>query len=255
MNAGASKLKSTTQHIIIPSLSEWKIKMALIAPTGPGQAINAAFACLILGIAGRDLMGELEKTVAIVFKRKGKSMLSEREFVNVLLFDMRWSDPGKSPKIGAADAQRILDAAVRSGLLALSEGVLKPSFDYKTIDIPLNYMPSKAVLDELGPGQQVIETTVPRQDRAEDAKPLAQQTSVENAPLDDIPLDVPLFSVLIEDIAQRTGLKKKDLVAKINRLQDRLKVVPEVAALVVAREHGMDISKYYNITKEEIMRK
>jgi hypothetical protein len=32
-------------------------------------------------------------------------------------------------------------------------------------------------------------------------------------------------------------------------------VVPEVAALIVARELGLDISKYYEITKEEILRK
>ena len=95
-------------------------------------------------------MGELERTVAIVYKRKGKNLVSEKEFLNTLLFNMRWSDPGKAPKIEAKDAQRILDAAKSSGLLVTKEGMLQPAFDYRSIDIPLNYQPSSDVLKEIG---------------------------------------------------------------------------------------------------------
>ncbi len=95
-------------------------------------------------------MGELERTVAIVYKRKGKNLVSEKEFLNTLLFNMRWSDPGKAPKIEAKDAQRILDAAKSSGLLITKEGMLQPAFDYRSIDIPLNYQPSSEVLKEIG---------------------------------------------------------------------------------------------------------
>ena len=67
--------------------------------------------------------------------------------------------------------------------------------------------------------------------------------------------DVPLFTVLIEDISQKTQIKKKDIVSRINKLQERFGVVPEVAALIVARDLGMDVSKYYDITREEILKK
>lgn len=196
-------------------------------------------------------MTELMKTIAVVFKRKGKSMLSEKEFVNTLLFDLRWSDTGKSPKITAVDAQKILDAGIKQGLLSLQEGVLKPVFDYKVVEIPLNFQPTKEIMEELRAAPSQPETMT----RVEKAKapPVTEVVAVkdQNAPS----VDVPLFTVLIEDIAQRTGMKKKDLVAQINRLQEKLMVVPEVAALIVAREKGMDISKYYEITKEEIKRK
>jgi hypothetical protein len=187
-------------------------------------------------------MGELERTVAIVYKRKGKNLVSEKEFLNTLLFNMRWSDPGKAPKIEAKDAQRILDAAKSSGLLVTKEGMLQPAFDYRSIDIPLNYQPSSEVLKEIGaaPKNEVVKEPQPR---------TAQE--IPSAPV----AEVPLFTVLIEDISQKTQIKKKDVVSRINKLQERFGVVPEVAALIVARDLGMDVSKYYDITREEILRK
>jgi hypothetical protein len=196
-------------------------------------------------------MTELMKTIAVVFKRKGKSMLSEKEFVNTLLFDLRWSDTGKSPKITAVDAQKILDAGIKQGLLSLQEGVLKPVFDYKVVEIPLNFLPSKEVMDELRAA--AIQSEGSAQSDIVKAAPMTEVGPVKETKVTSV--DVPLFTVLIEDIAQRTGMKKKDIVAQINRLQEKLMVVPEVAALIVAREKGMDISKYYSITKEEIKRK
>ena len=187
-------------------------------------------------------MGELERTVAIVYKRKGKNLVSEKEFLNTLLFNMRWSDPGKAPKIEAKDAQRILDAAKSSGLLLTKEGMLQPAFDYRSIDIPLNYQPSSEVLKEIG--------AAPKNEGEKDPQPQpAQETPA--APV----ADVPLFTVLIEDISQKTQIKKKDVVSRINKLQERFGVVPEVAALIVARDLGMDVSKYYDITREEILKK
>jgi len=194
-------------------------------------------------------------------------MLSEKEFVNTLLFDLRWSNPGsKSPKITAMDAQKILDAGVKTSLLTIHEGALKPVFDYKAIDIPLNYQPSRSVLDELAgvpseasaPAAAPVPAKAPAPDRAQepeaakkaDAPPAA--TAQEMKPL---PVDVPLFTVLLEDISKQTGQKKKDVVAKINRLQDKLVVYPEVAALIVARELGIDIEKYLAPTRDDVLKK
>ena len=206
-------------------------------------------------------MGELDKTVAIVFKRKGKSLLSEREFINTILFDLRWSDPGKSPKITAVDAQKILDAAKVAGLLTINEGALKPTFDYKAIDIPLNYQPSKAVIAEAGtrnanePASAPVVKAEPKPEVSKTTEIVKEPAAVQPPSEASQQIDVPLFSVLIEDIALGTGMKKKELVAKINKLHERLHIVPEVAALLVARDSGMDISKYYSVTKEEIKNK
>ncbi|OPY34598.1 MAG: hypothetical protein A4E32_00328 [Methanomassiliicoccales archaeon PtaU1.Bin124] len=203
-------------------------------------------------------MGELEKTVAIVFKRKGKSMLSEREFINTLLFDLRWSETDKSPKITAVDAQKVLDAAKGAGLLALTEGVLKPNFDYKSIEIPLNYLPSKTVLGGGHPKPEPTPTKVPHIEvTTSTTRPLdPSDAGPEKVPVPPAKkaedLDVPLFAVLIEEISRETGMGRRDFVARVNKLAERLRVSPEVAALVVAREEGMDISKYFSLAKEEI---
>jgi hypothetical protein len=161
-----------------------------------------------------------------------------------LLFNMRWSDPGKAPKIEAKDAQRILDAAKSSGLLITKEGMLQPAFDYRSIDIPLNYQPSSDVLKEIGAAP------APKNEGSKEPQPLPDQ---DTRPV--LVADVPLFTVLIEDISQKTQIKKKDVVSRINKLQERFGVVPEVAALIVARDLGMDVSKYYDITREEILKK
>jgi hypothetical protein len=177
-------------------------------------------------------------------------MLSEKEFINTLLFDLRWSNPGsKSPKITAIDSQKILDAGIKTGLLTMNEGALKPVFDYKAIDIPLNYQPSRSVLDELA-SPQTEEAPVAKAD-------ISKQRTVQ-APADEMrqpAVDVPLFSVLLDDMAKQTGQKKKDIVAKTNRLQDRLKVCPEVSALIVARDYGLDITKYLTSTRDEILKR
>ncbi|MCE5296152.1 MAG: DUF2240 family protein [Euryarchaeota archaeon] len=195
-------------------------------------------------------MSQLQNAIAVVFKRKGKSMLSEKEFINTLLFDLRWSNPGsKSPKITAIDSQKILDAGIRTGLLTMNEGALKPAFDYKAIDIPLNYQPSRSILDELALPQ--AEEAPAAGPKAEEQKPVA----IPTADLKPLGVDVPLFSVLLDDMARQTGQKKKDIVAKTNRLQDRLKVCPEVSALIVARDYGLDISKYLVPTRDEILKR
>lgn len=174
-------------------------------------------------------------------------MLSEKEFINTLLFEIRWSNPGsKSPKISAADAQKILDAGLKEGLLMVHEGTIKPVFDYKAIDIQLNYQPSRELLDELARSEDRGSASVVGTSTTDNA------TANKTVPL---PLDVPLFAVIIEDIAKQTGQKKKDIVAKINRLQERMKVWPEVSALIIAREYGMDISKYIAVTKDEVLKK
>jgi hypothetical protein len=197
-------------------------------------------------------MSQLQNAIAVVFKRKGKSMLSEKEFINTLLFDLRWSNPGsKSPKITAIDSQKILDAGIKGGLLVLQEGALKPVFDYKSIDIPLNYQPSRSVLDELTePPTEVAAAPKPEPESAK--KPEAPARAEEQKPL---PVDVPLFTVLLEDIAGRTGQKKKDIVAKTNRIQDKLTIYPEVSALIVAREYGMDVTKYLTSVKDEVLKR
>lgn len=191
-------------------------------------------------ISENDRMSELQRTVAVVFNRKGKKLLSEREFINALFFELKWSDPTGAGRIEAREAQRILEAALKKGLLELSEGYVKPTFDQKSVDVPLNYKPTRDLLKELGDGG-----ASPAQPAREPAGPKDRK---EAQPL-------PVFSVLIDDIAAKSGWNKREVVARINKVVERLSVDAEVAALLIGRDVGVDVGKYLLEVKEEVLRK
>jgi hypothetical protein len=146
--------------------------------------------------------------LALLFKRKGKNILSEMEFVFSACMDFRWFSP--------KEAQALLEMGIKRGLLERTDGMVKPAFDYKTIEIPVNYRPCKDLLKEVEP-------------------------------------DVSLFSIILDEMAKASGQKKRDLVAKVNRAQDRLGVDIEVAALSLAKEMGIDVAPYVERAKREIM--
>ena len=153
-------------------------------------------------------MGDLETCLALLFKRKGKNILSEKEFVFSASMDFRWFSP--------KEAQALLEMGIKRGLLERTDGMVKPAFDYKTMEIPVNYRPCKDLLKEVEP-------------------------------------DVSLFSIVLDDMAKTSGQKKRDLVARVNKVQDHLGVDIEVAALALAKDMGMDISPYLDRVRKEVL--
>lgn len=89
-------------------------------------------------------MSDLEKSIALLFKRKGKESLTEREFVFSASMDMRWFSP--------KDAQKLLDVSLTGGLLRKKNGTVSPTFDWEGVDVPLDYKPNKQIL-EVAPKQ------------------------------------------------------------------------------------------------------
>jgi hypothetical protein len=153
-------------------------------------------------------MGDLETCLALLFKRKGKNVLSEKEFVFSASMDFRWFSP--------KEAQALLETGLKRGLLEQTEGFVKPTFDYKNIEIPVNFKPCKDILKEVEPEPSV-------------------------------------FAEILEATAKATGQKKRDIVARVNRTQDRLGVDIEVAALAVAKDAGVDISPFVEKVRKEVL--
>jgi hypothetical protein len=58
----------------------------------------------------------------------------------------------------------------------------------------------------------------------------------------------------VDEISKTSGLKRNEVVAKINRVQEKLGTESIVSALAVARDSGIDITKYLKEAKEEILR-
>jgi len=153
-------------------------------------------------------MGDMETCLGLLFKRKGKNILSEKEFVFAASMDFRWFSP--------REAQVLLELGIRRGLLERTDGFVKPTFDYRQMDVPVNFKPCKDILRDIEP-------------------------------------DVSTFSQILDAIAKATGQKKRDIVARVNKMQDRMAVDIEVAALAVAKEEGMDIAPFVEKVRKEVL--
>ena len=83
-------------------------------------------------------MNDLQKSIAVLYKRKGKDALSEREFVFSASMDMRWFSP--------KDAQKLMDAGLTGGFLEKKNGNLMPTFDWTSAEVPLDFKPSSETI-------------------------------------------------------------------------------------------------------------
>jgi len=152
-------------------------------------------------------MNELEVALAQLFLKKGKSAMTEKDFVFAASLDLRWFKP--------KEAQKLLDLGLEAELLVLEGEKVKPTFDYKNVPIPKNFVPGKDLL----------------------------QTAVKTK---------GMFLKIVDKISMERDIPSKDIISAVNSLQDSMGVEVEVAALIVARENGVDISEFLDQVEEDI---
>ena len=83
-------------------------------------------------------MNELKQTVAMVFSRKGRRSMTERDFILTASMDFRWFPP--------KDAQKLLEVALEAELVTHKDGDVIANFDPKSVEIPLDFSPGPEVL-------------------------------------------------------------------------------------------------------------
>jgi len=86
-------------------------------------------------------MSELQRSIALLFRRKGKELLTEKEFVFSASMDLRWFSP--------KEAQKLLDLGLTGGFLQRKNGSIVPTFDTSLIEIPIDYKPGKDIFAHL----------------------------------------------------------------------------------------------------------
>jgi len=153
-------------------------------------------------------MDPLILSAAAFFRNKGKNMVTEKEFVMGISMDLRWMRPG--------EAKELLASLITEGHLKDDGQHIRPAFDVHEIDVPLGFKPSADIL---------------RMKRDNVKKEAA------GPPAGDI------LAELMEK-AGSIGLKKKDFIVSVNAVQKRMNVDIEIAALIMLRENGADISEY-----------
>ncbi len=150
---------------------------------------------------------ELTLVVAAPFKKNAVLSLSMRDFEFALSFDLKWMSPD--------EASKVRDLAIKSRLLTLVDGMLKPVFDLDTTDIPHGFKPQVDLFRE---------KTLPEQIMAH----ISATTGMG-----------------LRDIAAKINAKQE-------QLSDLVDI--EVATLLVAKEMGCDIDPFYEQVHDAVIR-
>ncbi len=86
-------------------------------------------------------MSDLQKSIALLFRRKGRDSLSEKEFVLSASMELRWFTP--------KDAQKLLDLGLTGGYLKRQNGGISPTFDWSSVEVPLDYKPGQDIFNNV----------------------------------------------------------------------------------------------------------
>src|SRR3990172_10877647 len=97
-------------------------------------------------------MSDLTYTVSMPFKRKGKDVLKDTEFILALSIDLKWFDPEQ--------AKTILGGAERSGLLRREGELVRPSFDISKVEIPSGWRPRSPDIEKKTIFERIIERII-----------------------------------------------------------------------------------------------
>lgn len=81
----------------------------------------------------------MKRSIAVLFRRKGKEFLTEQEFVYSASMELRWFPP--------KDAQKLLDFGLSGGFLQRKNGNIFPTFDFSAIEVPIDFKPSREIFD------------------------------------------------------------------------------------------------------------
>ena len=152
----------------------------------------------------------LQQTIASLFKRKGVEEILTRDLELLPSMELRWFEP--------KDARKILESAVKFGLLEEHDATLKITFDYNSVTIPFAFKPPKDLLDMLSQDNESI------------------------------------FMQIVNHICISTGLSEKEIVAEINEKQvnsnDYLTL--ETLAILYGKSKDVDVDRFIPVVKSKL---
>ena len=166
---------------------------------------------------------ELTVCAAAYFRSIGKDVTTPEEFVMGTSLELKWMSP--------SDSKLLLSAMVRAGVVTQKDEYVRPASDLGAIDLPLAYRPPKELVESLhGSKSQTTE------------KAPAQKKQADTA---------DVFPMLMER-AVEAGMQRRDFIQSCNRIQKRLDIEIGVAALIVLRDAGADVSPYLDAVYDSV---
>jgi len=118
-----------------------------------------------------------------------------------------------------SEAQEFVSYAVTQGLLAKEDGMLRPTFPIETITIPVGFIPRKK--------------TFPK--KKKQAK------------------DEPVLEAIVSRICEQTNRERTDVHEEITRVASEKKILPEVAALFIARNYNIPCEEWYDAVETRLL--
>ena len=152
---------------------------------------------------------ELRLCTAAFFRSRGKTVVTENEFLMGVSMNMRW--------MPYSDAEKLLSLILKSGLAEKEGEYIRPKFDVGTVDVPVGYRPNTSILS--------IQVT--------EAEPIPAPAPVSADP----------FQTLLAEVS-KMGVDRKELLSKCRTVQKKMDIDIEAAALLVLREMGVNVSGY-----------
>jgi len=133
--------------------------------------------------------------VAFLFSRRGTTKLEAKDFIYDPATELGW--------FTLSESKKLLQAAKKSGFVKESEGHVEITFDYRSVDFPIGFKPSKKVLE--------------------------------------IGKKMPLFPSMLSEAIKNGDISRSDLMAAVNKKQDEMNLEIEVALLLVCDEKGIEM--------------
>lgn len=150
------------------------------------------------------MFDEMKQVIAFLFERAGKTSMTKAEFYLDLSMHLRWCP--------VDHAKKFLENSITLGLLKEDGEMISPTFPMKDVVLPINFKPSsdffrKKVPSQVEEKKEGIEGLIPR---------------------------------LVETL----GVTRDAVIAEIETIEREKNVFKEVAVLMYAHEHGLDVSKH-----------
>ena len=114
------------------------------------------------------------------------------------------------------DAQRLLQLGLETHLLESHGGNIRPAFPIDSVEVPRDFVPTAKTLEVATPASEDV------------------------------------FLRIVDSLVAHTNSDRRSVIASINGVQDRMDVDVEVAALIAARQAGLDVAPYLGPVKARV---
>lgn len=166
-------------------------------------------------------MNDIRLCIAAFFRSKGKNVVTVDEFLMGVSMNMRW--------MPYPEAEKLLSVSVTNGLVEKDGDYVRPIFDINSVEVPAGYRPATDLLASV---------------------PEAVAKNKEPAPKTDVQSEDILPKLIAKAVSM--DIDRKDFMSYCRTIQKKMNIDIEVAAVMVLRDNGADVSDLIDPIREAV---